>query len=102
KTKDTLTTGAIYDYVVEGLSTTGTSSEVIIELTTATPKDAELRKYSLIHGWSNFMVNSGNKIYSKISATCTDTTWQIGLITGATCLKLTIKDGGENDTDGQQ
>ncbi|OJA03120.1 JDVT-CTERM domain-containing protein, partial [Bathymodiolus thermophilus thioautotrophic gill symbiont] len=25
-----------------------------------------------------------------------------GLITGATCLKLTIKDGGENDTDGQQ
>ncbi|CAB5497606.1 beta strand repeat-containing protein, partial [Bathymodiolus thermophilus thioautotrophic gill symbiont] len=105
KTKDTLTTGAIYDYVVEGLSATGISSEVIIELTTAIPKDAELRKYSLVNGWSNFVVNNNNKIYSKTGATCTDDdqkTWKVGLIEGATCLKLTIKDGGENDTDGQQ
>ncbi|AYQ56274.1 hypothetical protein MS2017_0535 [Bathymodiolus thermophilus thioautotrophic gill symbiont] len=101
KTKDTLTTGAIYDYVVEGLSTTGTS-EVIIELTTAIPKDAELRKYSLVNGWSAFVNNNDNTIKSKISTTCTDDNWQTGLITGATCLKLTIKDGGENDTDGQQ
>ncbi|CAB9542469.1 hypothetical protein BROOK1789C_254 [Bathymodiolus brooksi thiotrophic gill symbiont] len=35
--------------------------------------------------------------------TCTnDGIWEIGLTTGATCLKLTIKDGGANDTDGAQ
>jgi hypothetical protein len=28
--------------------------------------------------------------------------WEAGLITGANCLKLTIKDGGANDTDGTQ
>ncbi|OJA03746.1 hypothetical protein, partial [Bathymodiolus thermophilus thioautotrophic gill symbiont] len=80
KTKDTLTTGAIYDYVVEGLSTTGTSPEMIIELTTAIPKDAELRKYSLVNGWSAFVNNNDNTIKSKISTTCTDDNWQTGLI----------------------
>ncbi|OIR25134.1 cadherin repeat domain-containing protein [Bathymodiolus thermophilus thioautotrophic gill symbiont] len=102
---DTLTTGDIYDYVVEGLSAVGDSTQVTIELTTAIPKDAELRKYSLTSGWSNFVVN-GNNVQSKISTgnACTDdsTTWQTGLITNATCLKLTIKDGGANDTDSDQ
>ncbi|OIR23800.1 cadherin repeat domain-containing protein [Bathymodiolus thermophilus thioautotrophic gill symbiont] len=102
KSMDTLTTGDIYDYVVEGLSTAGTSAEVIIELTTATSKNAKLRKYSLVNGWSDFVVDNNNTIQSKTSTTCTDRNWQTGLITGATCLKLTIKDGGENDTDGEQ
>jgi hypothetical protein len=31
KTDDTLTTGDIYDYVIEGLSAAGTTTEVIIE-----------------------------------------------------------------------
>ncbi|WP_202752512.1 JDVT-CTERM domain-containing protein [Bathymodiolus thermophilus thioautotrophic gill symbiont] len=100
---DTLTTGNIYDYVVEGLSAIGTSTQVIIELTTAIPKDAVLRKYSLVNGWSNFMVDDNNTIKSSADNTCANNaTWQTGLITGATCLKLTVKDGGANDTDGDQ
>jgi hypothetical protein len=45
--KDTLTTGDIYNYVIENLSATGVTTEVIIELTTAIPRYAELRRYSL-------------------------------------------------------
>jgi len=116
KSKDTVITGDIYDYVVKDLNatvkdssatakdlnTTGDSAEVIIELVTAISKDAELRKYSLVHGWSSFVVDDNNAIQSKISETCTDDNWETGLIAGATCLKLTVKDGGENDTDGEQ
>jgi hypothetical protein len=95
KTDDTLTTGDIYDYVIEGLSAAGTTTEVIIELTTIIPENAKLRKYSLVNGWSNFKVDTDNTIHSKISTTCTDdSAWEAGLTTGATCLKLTIKDGG--------
>ncbi len=104
KTEDTLTTGDIYHYVVEGLSAAGAATEVIIELTTAIPKDAVLRRYSLVTGWDNFVISNDN-IKSKTSTdnTCTnDGIWEIGLTTGTTCLKLTIKDGGANDTDGAQ
>jgi hypothetical protein len=56
-----------------------------------------------LNGWSNFKVDTDNTIHSKISTTCTDdSAWEAGLTTGATCLKLTIKDSGENDTDGEQ
>ncbi|SGZ98820.1 hypothetical protein BTHERMOSOX_1737 [Bathymodiolus thermophilus thioautotrophic gill symbiont] len=98
-TEDTLTTGDIYDYVVENFSAT---TQVIIELTSPIPANAILRKYSPATGWANFVINDNN-IQSKTSNTCTDDThWQTGLTTGATCLKLTIKDGSENDTDGDQ
>ncbi|CAB5496990.1 hypothetical protein THERMOT_613 [Bathymodiolus thermophilus thioautotrophic gill symbiont] len=102
-TKDTLATGDIYDYIIEGLSASGASTQVTIELTTPIPENAVLRQYSLVTGWRNFVVDNNN-IQSKTntSNTCTDTDgiWQTGLITGATCLKLTLKDGGENDADG--
>jgi hypothetical protein len=61
-----------------------------------------LRRYSLVTGWDNYVISNDN-IKSKTSTdnTCTnDGIWEIGLTTGATCLKLTIKDGGANDTDG--
>ncbi|CAB5499133.1 hypothetical protein THERMOT_983 [Bathymodiolus thermophilus thioautotrophic gill symbiont] len=105
-TKDTLTTGDIYDYIVEGLRATGDSTQVIIQLATLIPANAVLRQYSLATGWRNFVVDNNNSIQSKTNTSniCTDTdgTWQTGLITGATCLKLTLKDGGENDADGNQ
>jgi hypothetical protein len=61
-----------YHYVVEDLSDAGTATEVIIELTTAIPKDAVLRRYSLVTGWDNFVINNDN-IKSKTSTdnTCT-------------------------------
>ncbi|CAB5499772.1 cadherin repeat domain-containing protein [Bathymodiolus thermophilus thioautotrophic gill symbiont] len=105
-TKDTLATGDIYDYIVEGLRATGDSTQVIIQLATLIPANAVLRQYSLATGWRNFVVDNNNSIQSKTNTSniCTDTdgTWQTGLITGATCLKLTLKDGGENDADGNQ
>jgi mRNA-degrading endonuclease HigB of HigAB toxin-antitoxin module len=103
KSNDTSTTGDIYDYVVEGLSATGATTSVMIELTTAIPANAELRRYSLVTGWADFEVDINNTIHSKTSTTCTDNSaWKAGLTTGATCLRLTIKDGGVNDTDGEQ
>ena len=100
-TEDTSTTGDIYDYVIEGLTAPGETSSIIIELTTPIPADAGLRKYSLATGWTNFVVDANNTIQSKNATNCSDTNWQTNLITGATCLKLTLKDGGENDTDGK-
>jgi hypothetical protein len=102
KSSDTSTTGDIYDYVVEGLSA-GATTVVIVELTTAIPANAELRRYSLVTGWANFEVDASNTIHTKTSTTCADNSaWKAGLTTGATCLRLTIKDGGANDTDGEQ
>ncbi|AYQ56272.1 hypothetical protein MS2017_0533 [Bathymodiolus thermophilus thioautotrophic gill symbiont] len=102
-TKDTLATGDIYDYIIEGLSATGASTQVIIQLATPIPANAVLRQYSLATGWRNFVVDNNNSIQSKTNTSniCTDGTWQTGLVTGATCLKLTLKDGGENDSDNQ-
>jgi hypothetical protein len=56
KRNDTLTTGDIYDYVVEGLSA-GAATVVIVELTTAIPANAELRRYSLVTGWAQIGVS---------------------------------------------
>jgi hypothetical protein len=61
-TIDTLATGDIYDYVVEGLSA-GDSVRVVIELITPIPKNAVLRRYSMVNGWGSF-VNSNNAIQS--------------------------------------
>jgi hypothetical protein len=61
------------------------------------------RRYSLVTGWADFEVDINNTIHTKTSTTCTDNSaWKAGLTTGATCLRLTIKDGGVNDTDGEQ
>jgi hypothetical protein len=69
-------TGDIYDYVVEGLSA-GAATVVIVELTTAIPANAELRRYSLVTGWANFEVDVSNTIHTKTSATCADnSTWK--------------------------
>jgi hypothetical protein len=71
--------------------TLGYGEEVIIELTTAIPANAELRRYSLVTGWADFEVDTNNAIHSKTSTTCADdSAWKAGLTTGATCLSLTI------------
>jgi hypothetical protein len=57
KFNDTLTTGDIDDFVIEGLNVTGVARAVIIELSHPIPADAVLRKYSLTNGWSNFVTN---------------------------------------------
>jgi hypothetical protein len=62
----------IYDYVVEGLRATDATTEVMIELTTAIPANAELRRYSLATGWADFEVDTNNAIHSKTSTTCAD------------------------------
>jgi hypothetical protein len=75
----------------------------MIELTTAIPANAELRRYSLVTGWADFEVDINNTIHSRTSTTYTDNSaWKAGLTTGATSRRLTIKDGGVNDTDGEQ
>lgn len=100
-TQDTGTTDNIYDYVIEDVPI-GQTANVIIELKTAMTSNAMLRKYAIATGWANFVVDTDNIIQSKIDPTCSDNNWQTGLVAGGTCLKLTIKDGGENDTDGKE
>jgi hypothetical protein len=74
-TSDTMSTGDIYDYVVEGLSAVGATTEVIIELTVIISKEAELRRYSLATGWANFEVDAIKSSWSiRIVNTTTTTT----------------------------
>jgi len=93
------TTGDIYDYTIDNIEEIGGTTAVIIELETAIPNAAILRKHSINNGWKMFVEDAKNIISSKIGA-CSDDTWSAGLIQNATCLKLIIEDGGENDADG--
>ena len=99
--EDILTTGDIFDYVAENLANIAGTTTIIIELENAIPSGAVLRKYSLTDGWDNFVENDKNIIESQISTDCNNENWSSGLLIGGTCLRITIEDGGLNDTDGK-
>ncbi len=94
-----------FDFEIDRLRNSGQSAKLIITLSNPIPADAAYRKYSTTNGWQTFSENSGNEIASVISdaSTCPppgSTDYQSGLIEGASCLQLTLLDGGANDADG--
>lgn len=93
----------IYDYTIENIGEVGGNADIVIGLSSAVSKDTYLRKYNINDNtWSDFQENENNKIYSKVDETCNNENWRAGLNEGATCLKLTIEDGGANDADNTQ
>lgn len=98
---------SIVNFNIEGLAAPGESVPVIIPLSTGTsiPADATYRKYNARDGWYTFVENSENNIMSApfdADGNCPaydSALFMQGLNAGDTCIKLTIQDGGPNDSD---
>ena len=100
--------GDAFDFEITELPQTGGSIAIAIPLNKPLLNDAVYRKYSA-EGWSDFVTDSTkNTLESARSeqGVCPDvdsvTDWLLGLIAGNDCLKLTIEDGGVNDSDGHK
>lgn len=99
--------GGCLDFTVSGV-TVGAAVQVVLPLTTPIPAGAVMRKY--INGaWENFQISGGNSYASAASTTVLAQTvcppadssdYSPGNLTaGNTCLRVTIVDGGNYDSD---
>lgn len=99
----------IVEFTAAGLANPGDSIQVVIPLTNdrTIPANATYQKYFAATGWKNFVIDARNQIHSAMTVndvcpSYDDVNWQAGLNTGHNCIRLTIEDGGPNDTDGVQ
>jgi len=96
--------GGYYDFEVTGL-TMGETVDIAIPLTASIPNSAVYRKYNTLIGWSTFTsddnnsLSSANAISEGMCPAPSSTDYTAGLTAGHNCLRLTITDGGPNDTD---
>ncbi len=95
----------LLDFEAE-LNIPGETLELIVPLASPIPANATYRK--LIDGtWRDFVVDELNHIYSapqQEDSSCPgvgSSLYSVGLIEGNRCLLLVIKDGGQNDADGE-
>jgi len=94
--------GGCFSFDVTGLNP-GDPVDVVLPLSEAIPANAGYRKL-IGSGWADFYTAGGNAIASTAgtAGNCpapTDPAWTSGLTAGDLCVKLTIVDGGTNDTD---
>ncbi len=98
------TTDQLFDFIIEGLSEPGQSASVIIALGEPLPTAARYRKFDAASGWKDFVVNVANRLQSAAGsdgACPTDASrYSEGLTAGHGCLRVTLEDGGPNDSDG--
>lgn len=95
----------ILDYQIHELEEDGETVSLVISLSEPLPEDAALRKYDPINGWQNFLTDANNRIETAIATdgncpTDGSLSYQASLQAGATCLRISIQDGGPNDADG--
>jgi subtilisin family serine protease len=96
--------GGLVDFEASRLSQLGDSILVVIPLQQAIPENAVYRKLHPINGWTNFVENNKNKLYSAsgetgICPSVGDPAYVNGLTIGHWCLMMLIEDGGINDAD---
>ena len=97
--------GGLFDFTITALTRVGDSVQVVLPLTNAIPPDAVYRKYMPGTGWSDFVEDANNKVFSATGAAglCpepNDADYHAGLAAGNFCVMLLIEDGGANDADG--
>jgi len=98
-------TGGWFDFEVRGL-TPGGSARVVLPLQSRLRPDAVYMKYHPGVGWQEFSVGGGDAIASagRAGGLCpgpADAVWTSGLAAFDGCIRLTLTDGGPNDTDGE-
>ena len=97
--------GGLFDFVITGLSEHGQSVRVVLPQLVPLRNGAVYRKFIPGSGWRDFVTDAANRIDSAPGAdgACPspgDAAWRRGLHAGDNCIRLTIEDGGPNDTDG--
>jgi hypothetical protein len=100
-------TGGYFDFEIHGLTRPGQSVLVVIPQFAAIPADAVYRKYTESGGWTSFVEDTVNALWSApgeagICPSPGDSAYVPGLIPGYFCVQLMIEDGGGNDGDGKQ
>ncbi|TMP45179.1 hypothetical protein CWB96_03920 [Pseudoalteromonas citrea] len=105
-TEDTgyTSSSALFDFEIADIDE-GTSTRIVIPLSTSIPSNAQYRKYNAQLGWYDFVEDANNQISStkKVLGRCPPIgheLYQPGLHLDDECLQLTIEDGGANDDDG--
>ncbi|WP_261887319.1 Ig-like domain-containing protein [Vibrio aerogenes] len=98
--------GGIFDFIAYGLPKSGQSFQIVLPQRQPVPSDAVYRKYSAAHGWTDYIEDGHNHVYSAAGEEgyCPppgDSVWSEGLTEGHWCVQLTIEDGGPNDHDGE-
>lgn len=102
---DYIVVGALYDFVITGLTEADRVARVVLPLTVALPPNAVWRKY-INGGWFTFALTVTDSIASArtVNGQCpppeVDESWAEGLAAGDECVRLTLSDGGPNDADG--
>lgn len=97
--------GGTFDFILHDLPAAGSSYSLVLPQRQPVPQNAVYRKYTVAQGWTNFVQNERNQIFSASGEPgfCPPPrsgSWQSGLTAGHWCVQLTIEDGGPNDADG--
>ncbi|WJW75118.1 S8 family serine peptidase [Thiohalobacter sp. IOR34] len=99
--------GGIFDFEIDGLSEQGQSVRVVLPQQVPVPAGAVYRKYHPEQGWSDFVIDSRNRVASApggVDGSCPapgSGEYVDGLTPGHLCVQLTLEDGGPNDADGR-
>jgi len=99
--------GGYFDFVVSNLPRVGESVSIVIPQRAAIPARPVYRKYDpATKAWRDFHEDNDNQLASAPgeSGFCpppSDGAYRAGLNAGDWCVRLTIRDGGPNDADGQ-
>ncbi|RXF06972.1 Ig-like domain-containing protein [Pseudoalteromonas sp. PS5] len=98
--------GGIYDYIAYGLPEQGQNYSLVLPQQLPIPANAVYRKFTQAKGWSDFVEDENNQVFSSAGAIgyCPPpgaTQWQPGLTEGHWCVQIVVQDGGPNDADGE-
>jgi len=97
--------GGFFDFEIHNL-TAGEQVQIVLPLSRAIPPNATYRKYYSNSGWAIFDATGTDRISSSqsfsngICPSPSSRAYTGGLTQGNTCVRLSITDGGPNDTDG--
>ncbi len=97
--------GGYFDFEIYGLTRPGDSASIVIPQLQPIPEGAWYRKYSPLMGWRDFVADANNSLASApgepgLCPIPSDAVYTPGLTAGHHCIRLTIEDGGPNDSDG--
>ncbi|MGN0920701.1 MAG: putative Ig domain-containing protein [Cellvibrio sp.] len=98
--------GTLVDFIVRDLPNVGGVARVALPQRQPIPAGAVYRKYHE-GNWHSFVEGAHDQLHSAISPLlgyCPapgGDDWLPGLVEGATCVQLTLSDGGANDADGR-
>lgn len=99
--------GGWFDFEVRGLAAPGDSAKVVLPLQAKLRVNSVYMKFHDSIGWQEFDTSGDDAVHSALrddSGLCpgpNEAGWTPGLTAFDECIRLTITDGGPNDTDGE-